>query len=111
MEKRLGKISGVKFGYVGYQDCQFGLSLEFSADGWGVGTTISEGWSLDIKCDKHCKWTEADRDAGFAKTMRKVNQIMQDAKVCDVTQLKGIPVEITFDNNMLVDWRVLKEVL
>jgi hypothetical protein len=111
MEKKLGKISNVTFGCVGYQDVQFGLSLTFEGQGWGVGTTISHAWSLGMKCDKHSKWTEADRDAGFAKTMREVNEIMQKARIDDITKLKGKPVEVVFANNTLQSWRILEEVL
>ena len=111
MEKRLGKISSVKFGYVGTRDMQFGLSLEFSGKGWGVGNTISHAWSLDMESDKYTKWTEADRDAGFAKTMREINRIMKDAEVHDINKLAGVPVELTFDGNLLKDWRVLTEVI
>lgn len=108
MEKRLGKISSVHFGYVGYQDMQFGLQLEFQSQGWGVSTSISDAWALDIKPGP---WTEEDRDSGYAKTMRELNRIMREAKVYDVNRLKGIPVELTFEGNVLKDWRVLSEVL
>jgi hypothetical protein len=111
IETKLGKITRIKFGYVGYQDMQFGLYVEFSGDGWGVSTTISNAWSLDMEVGAYTKWTEADRDAGFARTMREVNRIMKEAKVTDVNGLAGIPVQITFENMMLKDWRVLTEVL
>lgn len=64
-----------------------------------------------METDQHTKWTEADRDAAFAKTMRKINEIMQDAKVHDVNDLKGKPVELIFEGTMLKDWRILTEVL
>ncbi len=111
MKTELGKISAVRFGYCGYQDLQFGLSLTFEGKGFGVGHDITYAWSLDMECDEYCKWTEEDRDKGFAKIMREINEVMQKAKVHDVTKLKGIPVEITFDGNMLKSWRVLEEVL
>ena len=113
MEKVLGKISSVKFGCVGYQDVQFGLMLGFTWDSGnsGIFADIANGWSLSMKCTEHCKWTEKDRDEGFAKTMREINQIMLDAKVTDVMALKGIPVEITLNRNCLHSWRVLTEVL
>lgn len=110
-EVRLGKIKNIKFGYVGYQDMMFGLSIEFSAPGIGVNTHIAHAWSIDMEVDEHSKWNESDRDKGFAKTMREINQIMKDANVTDINQLKNIPVEITFEGNTLKSWRVLKEVL
>lgn len=112
IETKLGKIKRIKFGYVGHHDMQFGLHIEFgSNNGWGVATTISNAWSLDMEVDQYTKWTEVDRDAGFAKTMREINRIMKEAKVTNVNDLVDIPVQITFENMMLKDWRVLTEVL
>lgn len=111
MNTELGKISQVKFGYGGYQDMQFGLSLTFESKGWGVSTFIGSSWSIDMEVSEHSQWTEEDRDKGFARTMRKLNEYMKDAKVKDVYQLKGIPVEVTFDCNELDSWRILTEVL
>lgn len=111
IETKLGKIKRIKFGYVGYQDMQFGLYIEFGNDGWGVATTISNVWSLDMEVGEYTKWTEADRDAGFAKTMREINRVMKEAKVTDINKLVDIPVQITFEDMKLKDWRVLTEVL
>ena len=37
IEKKLGKISNVRFGHGGYQDAMIGLSLTFEGQGsWGV---------------------------------------------------------------------------
>jgi hypothetical protein len=109
LRKELGKIQSVRFGNGGYQDCQFGLWVELSGSGWGVGDGFG-AWSMSMS-SKGCKWTEADRDAEFAKTMRKTNELMLQAKVDTVDKLVGTPVEITFDGNMLKEWRVLTEVL
>lgn len=111
MEKLLGKISSVYFGYVGYQDMQFGLFLSFSMGSRGVGATIAQGWCLDMECSEYCKWTEEDRDIGFAKTMREINSIMQKAKVKEIHELNGKPVEVILENNSLKSWRILEEVL
>ena len=112
MEKILGKINSARFGYVGYQDMHFGLSLDFSLAGSrGVGTTIAQSWSIDMECTEHCKWTEEDRSVGFANTMREINKIMQDAKVREIHELKGKPVEVTLNGNTLSSWRILTEVL
>jgi hypothetical protein len=43
--------------------------------------------------------------------MRYVSSLLKDAKVNSVDQLKGKPVEVTFDGNMLKSWRILTEVL
>jgi hypothetical protein len=43
--------------------------------------------------------------------MRYVSKLLKDAKVSSVDELKGKPVEVTFDGNMLKEWRILTEVL
>lgn len=109
--KRLGKIQRAVFGTGGYQDAQFGLFLTLGGESWGVQTSIEGGWGLGIKCGERCAWTEEDRTRHFGDAMRKINQLLLDAKVDDVTKLVGVPVEVTFDSLKMTDWRVLKEVL
>jgi hypothetical protein len=41
----------------------------------------------------------------------RIKGLMEDAKVTDFSNLKGIPVEAEFDGDILKSWRVLKEVL
>jgi hypothetical protein len=119
-ETKIGRIEYAKFGHCGYQECQFGLSLGFQGrkDGWGVGASIIGGWSYSLtsaedlaKPDNRCKWTEKDRQTSMAKMAREVDELLTKAKVGDVSQLVGIPVEVTFENNTLKDWRVLEEAL
>lgn len=108
--KKLGRIEKVSFGYGGYQDVQFGLQVTLGDGSWAVGS-FNGGWSADIECTEHCKWTEADRDRAFSDTMRYVNGLLKDAKVKSVAELKDIPVEVEFDGNTLKSWRILTEVL
>jgi hypothetical protein len=111
MEKRLGKIESVKFGLGGYQDSQLGLSITLGNGGWGVGD-FNGNWDAErIKWSEHCKWTEEDRDKGYSETMRYLSKLLNAAKVDSVDKLKGIPVEVTFEGNILQEWRVLTEVL
>jgi hypothetical protein len=109
--KNLGKISRVRFGFGGYQDAQFGLSLTFEGDGWGVSDFIGAGWATWIEVSPNSEWSEVDRDAGYAKMCRRIDSILQKAKVKDVSQLKDMPVEVSFNGNTISDWRVLEEVL
>jgi len=54
LEKQLMKISSCRFGLGGYQDCQFGLFLNFESKGTGVSAFITGGWDYEsIKVDKH----------------------------------------------------------
>jgi hypothetical protein len=111
MEKKLGKIESVRFGLGGYQDSQLGLSVTLSASGWGVGD-FKGNWDAErVKWTKHCNWTEEDRDKGYSETMRFLSKLLKESKVDSVDKLKGVPVEVTFDGNMLKEWRVLTEVL
>lgn len=110
IEKRIGKIKSVRFGFGGYQDAMFGASFDLGStkDCWGVGD-FKGAWARDP--DKHCKWTKADRDKVFAETCLFLRDIMQDAGVDSVDKLKGVPVEVEFDGKTLKSWRVLKEVI
>lgn len=111
-EKMLGKISSVHFGIGGYQDCQIGLTLSLECKSTGCTAFVDGGWSpSNIEWDKNCKWTEADRTISLASMMRKVDQLLHQAKVTDVYELKNKPVEVTFEGNILKNWRILEEVL
>jgi len=43
--------------------------------------------------------------------MIDMENLKKDAKVNSIDKLKGIPVEVTFEDNMLKEWRILTEVL
>lgn len=110
MEKKIGKISSVRFGHVGYQDAQLGISFAFSGNGWGVSDSKAF-WDSEIIDSKDCKWNENDRNLGYANVMRYISTLLKDAKCSDVVELYGKPVEVTFDGNLLKDWRILTEAL
>jgi len=111
LRKELGKIESVSFGHCGYQECMIGIQVTLSGKGWGVGDSRGD-WDAElIKHDKHCKWTEAGRDANYADIMRYVSKLLKQAKVHNVNELKGVPIEATFDGNCLKEWRILEEVL
>ena len=111
IRKELGKIESVSFGFGGYQEAMMGLSLGFSGKGWGVSDFISGSWQSSIKCDDHCKWKESDRTVARVGMVERIDKILTDAKVYSVDKLKGKPVEVTFDGNMLKEWRILTEAL
>lgn len=112
MEKKIGKISNIRLGYGGYQDAQFGLTVELysSKECWGV-TDFKGFWSIGTKCDKNCRWTENDREKSFAGVMILVNKLLEETNKESLDQLKGIPVEVTFDGITLKSWRILTEAL
>ncbi len=111
MEKRLGKIESVRFGIGGYQDAMIGLHVTLGNNSWGLADGRSSWDAETIKWSERCKWTEEDRDRQYAEILRYVSKLLKDAKVNSVDKLKGIPVEVTFDGNMLKEWRILTEVL
>ena len=106
--KELGKITHATFGLGGYQDAQIGLSLTFGGSGWGCSTFRGD-WAIDRS--EHAKWTENDRIRQLGETVMWLRDILRKAKVDCVGNLVGIPVECTFDGNVLKEWRVLEEVL
>jgi hypothetical protein len=111
MEKRLGKITSVRFGHGGYQDAMLGLSVSLGDGSWGVGD-FKGNWDAElIKHTEHTKWTEEDRSKGYNETMRFVSKLLKEAKVDTIDKLKNIPVEVTFDGNLLKEWRILTEVI
>lgn len=110
-KKHLGKISHVKFGIGGYQDAMFGLTLHFEFDSGGTGDFKGTWDPATIECSEYAKWSESDRDKYLAEMCRFVSKIMHEAKVDDVYQLKGKPVEVTTQNFTMKSWRILTEVL
>lgn len=104
----LGKITHAAFGYGGYQDAMIGLSLRFGGKNWGTAE-FTGFWSEDRSSS--ALWTEEDRTSVLGNTVMKLNELLKEAKVNDVTGLVGIPVRCEFINNSLVKWNILTEVL
>ena len=50
-------------------------------------------------------------EKSLVKVLRRLSKILKEAKVKSVYQLKGIPVEVTFEGNLIKEWRILTEVL
>lgn len=102
MEKVLGKITKVSFGIGGNQDVCIGLHLTIDTTKGTVNTSISTWDPEMVKCDtKHTHWTEKERNSNLSDILRYVSKLLNEAKVKDVSNLKGVPVEVTFDGNML----------
>ena len=111
MEKYLGKIDSVSFGHGGYQGCMIGLHLSFKFGCSGIGTNYS-AWDAElIECTDNSKWTEEDRNKQYSDIVRKISKLLSDAKVDDIAKLNGIPVEVTVENGVFKDFRILTEVL
>ena len=105
--KELGRIKLARFGYGGYQDAQFGFSIEIEGEAWGVSDFCGT-WA---KRPSYAEWTEADQAARFATAVTLLRDTLDAAKKRHVAELAGTPVEVTFDGLRMTTWRVLKEVI
>lgn len=95
-----------------YQKYLIILKINYNGNNdWGVQDSRSAWDAENIKYSKNSKWTEADRDKKYAEIVRYLSKLLKDAKVNSIDKLKGIPVEVTFEDNMLKEWRILTEVL
>lgn len=112
-ETKIGKITAASVGFGGYQDCCFGLSLTFESkkEGWGT-CTFSGPWSpAKLERSNSAQWSEADRDKQFVELGRLIDRTLHEANVDSVASLVGIPVEVTFEDRILKDWRILTEAI
>lgn len=108
--KVLGSIRDVRFGFGGYQNAQFGLTLTFEGEGCGTQTFIGH-WPLRMPRPDNAQWTEEDRERWAVDLVRQVENLLHEAKILEVHQLRGKPIEMTFESSMLKSWRILTEVL
>jgi len=112
MEKHLGKITSAEFGLCGYQEAMIGLNVSFSYGGGYASGSCKATWDPTlIAHTASSQWTEADRDHDFARIIREVSNLLADAGVKSVSDLKGKPVEVTVEKGILTSWRILKEVI
>lgn len=110
MKKVLMKIDRADFGFGGYDDCMFGLSLGFSGDGSGVGTFYGF-WPLSENPHEYAKWTKESQFKAALKAQLVLEKTLNDAKKKHVGELKGTPVEVEIVDNCFKSFRVLTEVL
>lgn len=111
MEKKLGKIRSVRFGHGGYQDACIGIHFDLGGEGWGVMDSRSAWDANIIQHSEHTKWTEEDRDKEYTEIVRYISDLLKDAKVSSIDKLKGVPVEVAFEGQVLKKWRILTEVI
>jgi len=103
----LGKITRASFGLGGYQDAMIGVNWGFGGIGWGV----SDFWGQWALRSENAKWTEAERVTALGRDCLRLLQILNDANKRTIDELVGVPVQVTFDGNILKSWRVLREVV
>lgn len=106
--KELGRIQSARYGFGGYQDAQFGLAVTLAGKNWGT-SDFHGFWGLEPSAS--AQWDAARQDQAFAETARHVLALLKEAGVQGVSDLVGMPVEVTFESNVLKSWRILTEVL
>lgn len=106
--KVLGKIDFAEYGLYPDRPFLMGLQLVFTFQGCGIG----DGAKYTINMSKECKWeSKKERQETITKYADNLYEILEQAKVNYVSQLKNIPVEIIMEDNMFKDFRILTEVL
>lgn len=108
LRKKLGKIASAKFGWGGYQDVQFGLSVTLQGESWGCDD-FKGFWGHERPSG--AEWTEETRIIKLGETCLFLRDTLKAAQKQTVDQLVGVPVEVTFNGNLLYNWRILSEVL
>lgn len=103
IEKRLGKIDFVEFGSMKDYPFQLGLQLGFSMSGSGV----MDGGKYTVNMSPDCHWEIGTRHTNLAESLDRVAKILKDAKVNYISELLGKPVEVTLEDGMFKEFRIL----
>jgi hypothetical protein len=104
----LGRIQKISFGWGGYQDAMIGINLTLGGQSWGVGD-FKGTWGIE-RSDR-AQWSEEDRLRQLGEACMWLRDLLTKAKKQTLDDLVGVPIEATFDGNLLKSWRVLEEVL
>ena len=108
MSEQLGKIISAEFGFGGYRDTQFGLSITLGGDSWSV----SSFWGFwGEEPSPHAKWSKEDQVRHLGETSCRIRDLLHAAKAQHVSELVNKPIAATFEGNVLKSWRILAEVL
>lgn len=99
MEKKLGKIKKVKFGF---EDNYFGLHLSLGNNEWGC----NKSYQYNTACKN-----DSSNEFDTMVMIEMIQKLLKDAKVDSVDELLNKPIECTFDKNLLKDLKILTEVL
>lgn len=107
VEQKIGVIEAISFGSGGYQNAMFGLTLLFKFPDGNITSFVDGGWKG--KRPQNAKWTERQREKQRALLCDKIIGVLNDAKVDNILQLRGKPVEVMLENDRLTGWRILTE--
>ena len=104
--KKICVIERAEFGIGGYQDAQFGFTLSFRSEAWGIETF--EGFWFG---EPRGEWDKDDQITFFGEAAKELHDALLAAKVSNVSDLVGVPAEVMVDGGRFKSWRVLTEVL
>lgn len=107
-KKELGKIESVEYGLC--RDRGFLMGITFVLKFPGAGCVSANEVNMSEHTE-YCRWTIEDQNKQIVELMHYIKKLLTDAKVNKVSELKNIPIEATFDGNMLESFRILTEVL
>lgn len=107
LENKLGKIQSIGIGYGGYDDAMIGISVSLGNDSWGV-SDFKGTWASRAS---GASWTKAHQIKRWGETVEWLKNLLDEAKVTNINQLKNVPVEVVFEGNTLKSWRILTEVI
>jgi len=105
--KQLGKITSVRFGVGGYQDAMFGFGFDIDTTGGSI-YDFKGSWKSR---PENAMYSENEYFEKLGSALNEIHILMQKAKVNSFDELKGKPVEVTFEGQKWVSWRILEEVL
>lgn len=108
---RLGKIKSID---LVLEESKLGLKAILVLEGSSeVVSFVDWTWCktiVPIK-GKH-SWIEKDREESYCVLVKRINELLLDAKKDSLQGLAGVPIEAKFkDRNLLQSFRILKEVL
>lgn len=108
INKMFGKIVSAEFGTVQDRPFLMGLKLEFRLSD---GTVIGNGGKCIISVATAHELSGAERRKRITAMVDAIREILKDSKVNNISELIGKPVEVTMENDIYKDFRILTEVL
>lgn len=109
IEKKIGRIKEISFGYGGYNEGMIGISFTLGSDKDHWGVSDFKGTWAD-RCEG-AEWSEEDQIKIWGETILWLRGLLKDSKKININDLNGVPVEVTFEDRRLQSWRILTEVI
>ena len=108
---RLGKIQSAEFGFIGPKNEVVGINLLLGAEGWGIHLQDVAPNHAFLKEGEVPPWSEEDFEIATSIMVKTISFILRDCNKINLSEITGIPVEVTTRGSTLISWHVLKEVL